>query len=216
MDNNTYMHCCKYCRNCNKQIDFQFNFCDKCGSQLEIIYPNTVFQQPQLQYNTPNTFYYQSYGGNSNYQNSYSTQATNLQYTYIVGFILSVIGLIGCIISVFVPYVSANTFGYSESRSMLDNTSDSYIILVLSVIGILATISKSGIANIIVGVINSAIGIIHIIYLNEKFSELDEYTATFAKIGPAVYILAICGILTFFGGCTILASRYNEKHFGRK
>lgn len=144
--------------------------------------------------------------------NPYPTQNYGEQNTNLIGIILSLIGLIGCMISVFLPAISVSLLGYKESVTLFGNTSDAYIILVLCVINIITILCKCkthGLDAVAVGIVNLFIAIAQITSIKNNMNE-SEF-GSFASIGVGIYVLIICSLLIIAGGITLYVMQKKSK-----
>lgn len=208
--------------------NMEYRVCPKCGiplSMADVSCRNcgTVFyqeHQPSTQNYNQQTQHYQQYSQypNQHYQQQRCTsqyqQPIPQQYierngiyinNHTISTILSMVGLLLCIISVFLPYVSISALGYSETVSILDSTSDSFIILAICVVDaivILCRCKTYGIDTIVTSIILAIISYIHIQHVQTKIDGLGEYSSL-AKMGSGLYVLTIGALCMLIGGITL-------------
>lgn len=132
---------------------------------------------------------------------------------FIFGIIISVIGFVSCIISVFLPYVKISAFGYEESINLFDNSFDAYIILLICVIGSIVCLCKCKtftVDALISGIVLLAFSIYHINNATEKIDGLGEYSG-FTKVGSGLYLFVIGSIVVTIGGIALCITNNNKK-----
>mgnify|MGYP003300429727 CR=1 FL=1 len=214
MDNNIQFITCP---NCGKTVNATHSSCWNCGMiyhQQAVQQPQQVYYQQQPGYNPQNS---QQYTATTMYQPQANVEIISPTVNNIIGMIIALLGLIGCMISVFLPFMSANGFGYSDSKNLFDNSVDAFIILFLCIIDIIVVLCRCktyGIDTIVSGFILLYFGGFHFVDIRKKISSIGYY-GSIVKVGAGVYVLIICSILVIAGGFTLFAAQYNKKKFGR-
>lgn len=221
--NNNY----KICYNCKQYCNINDTTCRYCG---------TKFAQPRPQFQTEvqsqsQGFYrnqqQQQYFQKMQQRQQYRPQTQQQQYYYpqnnptpdakkysMSGFILSIVGLIGSMLSVFLPYVELTGLGYKDSTIMFGNTTDSYIILVfafLSLVFLLCKCKTYTIDVMLSGLLFVILGIYHYQYCSSQIVQSDDYSSTLVHVGFGLYLLLFSGILTLIGGITLFVYKRNNE-----
>lgn len=176
------------CPNCRQQVNVNLPTCWNCGTSF--YQPQYVYTQNQFQYAQP--------------------QSNNMDN---IGMIVALIGLIMSAISVFLPYVSVNVFGYSQSENLFNNTSDAYIILALCVIDAIVLICRCrtfGIDTLVCSIILALLGIIHMSNMQDGINDMGDYSG-FAKLEVGAYLLIIGALITFIGGISLCVNQANKR-----
>lgn len=178
--------------------------CNSCGRPLRVL-PEQVGVDPS---GVP---IYQSFGYCDNccikysFQENYFNQNKKPEYSN-TGLILSIIGLAGCIASVFMPFIKASAFGFVQTENLFDNSSDAVIILILSAIGLVVCSCKCKtytVDTIVAGALNAIVGFVQYSQLSKRIDEMSEYSGM-VSIGFGAYLLIVSSILTIIGGIIML------------
>ena len=197
------------CPNCKNYEYKGYQNCRRCGYFIG-------YNQGQNLYN--NTSNLSNFQNNTRYQQSSTIQVINPSANNIIGTILTLLGLIGCMISVFLPFLSMSAFGYTDSQNLFDNSSDAYIILFLCLLDLIIVLCKCkthGLDTIIVGIIMLSFSGFHFMDLKEKITQMGDYSSI-VKLGSGIYVLIICSILVIAGGFTLFASQRSSKKINKR
>ena len=150
-----------------------------------------------------------------NFAYSFSqAQLHDIQNSNTIGIIIAILGVLGSIISVFLPYITVDAFGYADSVNMFENSIDAYVIIFISVLAFIVVVSKCAtyeIDTLVVGIINLFFSIYHLAAISDKKASLGELRY-FTKTGIGVYLLLISSILIFIAGIILLVSKNNRKN----
>lgn len=185
--------------------------CNACGKQLRVL-------PEQAGVDTNGVPIYQSFGYCDNCGIKYNFQENSFNYNKkpeysTSGLIISMVGLIGCIASVFMPFIKASAFGFVQTENLFDNSSDAMIILILSAIGLIVCACKCKtytVDTILIGILNAIVGFFQYSQLSKRIDELSEYSGM-VSIGFGAYLLIISSILVIIGGIIMLAYKRNNK-----
>lgn len=194
------------CPNCRNYEYANIPQCRRCGYVF-----NNQFQQQYY----PN---FQRQGVFKNVainNNSASVEVMDPNISGLIGTILVLIGLIGSAIAVFMPFITANTFGISQSEPLFGNSIDSYFILLICIFNAIFVICKFKtyiINTFLSGGFLLFLGIFHYINTSSNIEEIDEYYVI-AKVGSGNYMLIIGSALVIVGSIVFCATKYNKKHF---
>lgn len=183
------------CPNCGKTVNANHSTCWNCKM--------VFYQQP-----TQQTYYQQP----QYIQPNFRTQYNDGRVLNIVGMVIALVGFGLSLIALFLPYVSVNVFGYSQSESVIASTTDSYIIIGLCAIGIIIVACRCktyGIDTMILSVFILFLTFFHIDNVTTKMDEI-EYSG-FVKVGSGLYILLISGIIVLIGGIMLCVSHSKLK-----
>lgn len=210
--------------------NMQFRQCPNCGSSVNVNLPSCwscgmiFYQQPTQQ---PQPMYYQqpqyNYNQQMQYQQTLYQQAPQYNYAVpihkpinaeLIGMFVALIGIILTIISMFLPYVSANILGYKEVVSIFDSTNDSYIILIVCLIDAFILLLRKntyGIDTFATGGLSLFFVLFHLNHINTKIADAGEYT-NFIHIGTGIYLWLVSTLLIFGGGITLWKSQKDKKN----
>ena len=184
--------------------------CNSCGRPLRV-------SPEQVGVDSNGVPLYQSIGYCDNccikysFQENYFNQNKKPEYS-TSGLIVSMIGLVGCIASVFMPFIKASAFGFVQTENLFDNSSDAMIILILSAIGLVVCSCKCKtytVDAIIVGILNAIVGFFQYSQLSERVDKLSEYSGM-VSIGFGAYLLIVSSILTIIGGIIMFVYKRNN------
>lgn len=175
------------------------------------------YNQQYFQRNIPQSVQTQNIN-QQQYYPQYNMQYQNINENYIniIATFLALIGLLIAIISVFLPFITFDMYGTDKSKNLFDNSSDAYIILIVSIANIIVLLCKTQtykIDTVASGILIIFFAIFHAIDIKNKINNMNEYSQ-FVKVGTGCYLLLISGILVLIGGIILIVKNNQLKRVG--
>lgn len=178
-----------FCKNCGAANQDGAPVCASCGAPL------TAAQQPYMQqpaYPPP-----ASYGAPAAFPAA-SSSKRRLN-------ILGALGALLAIISVFLPFVKVEVFGYSDSVSLFnaEGGSDWIFVVAIGAVGLILALAGLNVGVMIMGLLEIGIGWLEIHDLDEKLG----MAAGFVSKGLGCWLLFAAGAVMILGGVVGIASK---------